>query len=168
MKLKDILNKRYSQRAYTDVDIPEEDLQYVLECTALAPTAKNMQPYKVYIIKDKQLLEKVCEAYPRDWLRTAPAIAIFVGLKGENWIRKDGADYLLCDVTIAADHFINAAAEKNIGTCWIAAFDERILSDAMELPENEIPMIMTPIGVYDAEAKSPKKRKGVKDIYTVI
>ena len=164
MKLIDIINSRYSFRGYIDREVEQEKIDYILECARLAPSAKNMQPWKIYIVKSKEMRERVCEAYAREWLKEAPVIAVFVGKKGENWVRWDGENYLMCDVTIIADYFILAATEVGLGTCYIAAFDREKLKAALNLAEGEEPFLMTPLGYPKPESKRERSRKNISEI----
>ncbi|QAR31967.1 nitroreductase [Geovibrio thiophilus] len=159
---------RYSCRGYKNTEVRHDDLEYILECARIAPSACNLQPWKIYVVRDEKLRGAVCGAYPRDWLKDAPMIAVFCGLRGENWMRAGGTDYLMCDIAIIADHFINAAHERGLGTCWIAAFDESRLASALNLPENEKPYIMTPLGYAAGTAHEIKKRKSIGDICCFI
>ena len=164
MKLLDIINSRFSYRGYLDKEVEQEKLNYILQCARLAPSAKNLQPWKIYIVKSKEMKEKVCSAYARDWLKEAPVIAVFVGKKGANWVRGDGEDYLMCDVTIITDYFVLAAAEVGLGTCYIAAFDREKLIEALNLPEDEEPFLMTPLGYPKPESKRERNRKPLSEI----
>ncbi len=164
MKLFELINSRFSYRGYLDKEVEKEKIDYILECSRLAPSAKNLQPWKIYIVKSDEMKKKVCEAYTRDWLKEAPIIAVFVGKKGENWVRVDGEDYLMCDVTIIADYFILAATEVGLGTCYIAAFDRDKLKKALNLGENEEPFLMTPLGYPKPETKRERSRKHLSDI----
>ncbi len=168
MGLIDIINSRYSYRGYLDKEVEQEKINYILQCARLAPSAKNLQPWKIYMVRSKEVKERVCEAYARDWLKGAPVIVVFVGEKGENWVRWDGEDYLMCDVTIIADYFILAATEMGLGTCYIAAFDRQKLKEALNLPENEEPFLITPLGYPDPDAKRERNRKPVSDILEEI
>lgn len=39
--------------------IPQEKLDYILEAARLAPSSSGLQQYKVIVISDKELLEKI-------------------------------------------------------------------------------------------------------------
>ncbi|MGA1861915.1 nitroreductase family protein [Deferribacter thermophilus] len=168
MEFYHLVNKRYSVRGYLSKSIEEEKINYILKVARLAPSAANRQPWKIYIIKDKNLKNKLCEAYPRSWLNEAPIIVVFVGLTDNNWIRNDGKDYLLCDVTIIADYFILAATEVGLGTCYIAAFDEKKVIEALNLPPNEIPLLMTPLGYPKENSIKERKRKEIGEFVVEI
>lgn len=106
---------------------------------------------------------KLVMAYSRDWFAGAPLILVFTGLKGKNWVRSDGTDYLMCDVTIIADYLILAATEQGLGSVYIAAFKPEIVSSALGLPEDEVPLLMTPLG-YPAEGSTrERKRKEITE-----
>lgn len=164
-----IVNQRFSHRGYSNKHIEDEKLKYILDCTSLAPSAANRQPWKIYIVKDESIKKFIHKAYERDWFAEAPLIAVFTGLKDENWIRNyDQKDYLLCDVTIIADYFILAATEQGLGTCYIAAFNEEKVKNALNLPENEIPLLLTPLGYAKDNSSKPRARKEQSSIITLI
>ena len=57
------------------------------------------------------------------------------------------------------DHLILAAENEGVGTCWIAAFNPEILSDALSLEKDEVVYAITPLGY----TKKGFKKKGNKD-----
>ncbi|KAA0258518.1 nitroreductase [Deferribacter autotrophicus] len=164
MSFLELVNKRYSFRGYLDKEVEQEKIDYILKCANLAPSAANRQPWKIYLVKDYEVRKKLAEAYPREWLIEAPIIVVFTGITDNNWIRSDGKNYLMCDVTIIADYFILAATEVGLGTCYIAAFDEKKVIDALKLPENEIPFLITPLGYPKDGVTRPRKRKELNEI----
>ena len=61
MTFKDLSAKRYSVRSYSGEPVTEEQLQYILECARLAPSAVNLQPWKFYVMtsqQDRELLQQ--------------------------------------------------------------------------------------------------------------
>jgi len=164
MEFKNLAEKRYSVRGYQNKEVEEDKINHILECSRLAPSAANRQPWKIYIVKDKTVKDKLVESYSREWLAEAPLIAAFVGQRDENWRRRDGEDYLLCDVTILADYFTLAAADIGLGTCYIAAFDEQKASEALSLAESERVMLLTPLGYAKEGATRKRDRKQLRDI----
>ncbi|HWV73664.1 MAG TPA: nitroreductase family protein [Pseudosphingobacterium sp.] len=56
--LKD-LQWRYATKKMNGATIPKEKLDYILEAARLAPSSGGLQPYKVIVISDKALLEKI-------------------------------------------------------------------------------------------------------------
>jgi nitroreductase len=163
-KFLNTVNERFSYRGFLNRDVSEEDIQYILECARLAPSAANKQPWRIHIVRNNKLRKDLHRAYTRNWFLEAPVLAVFTGIRGENWTRRDGLDYLMCDVTIIADYFMLAATDRGLGTCYIAAFDDDIVRNVLDLPENEIPYLMTPLGYPNPDAKKERMRKGISDI----
>ena len=48
MNFKELAEKRFSARKYTDEPVSKADIDYIMECTRLAPSAHNLQPWKFF------------------------------------------------------------------------------------------------------------------------
>ena len=59
MSLIDDLKWRYATKKMNGTKVPQEKLDYILEATRLSPSSSGLQPYKVLVISDKALLEKI-------------------------------------------------------------------------------------------------------------
>jgi len=51
MEFSEVIQKRYSVRAYKSDPVEEQKLQQVLEAARLAPTAANRQPFQLIVIQ---------------------------------------------------------------------------------------------------------------------
>ncbi len=51
-------------------------------------------------------------------------------------------------------NLVLAAFELGLGTCWIAAFDEKAAKEALRIPDGVRVVAMTPVG-YPGEEKGP-------------
>ncbi len=158
MDFYEVIKKRRSIRKYKDRPVEEEKLRRVLEAARIAPSAKNAQPWKFIVVKDKKIREKFKAAYAGEWFWTAPVLICACGLKEEAWRRWDGKSYLDVDVTIAMDHLILAATAEGLGTCWIGAFDVSEVKKILDLSQGEEPIALTPLG-YPAISPEPRWRK---------
>ena len=54
MELKETIKNRRSIRKYKNTEISKEIIDDLIDCARLAPSAKNRQPWKFYILNDKQ------------------------------------------------------------------------------------------------------------------
>ena len=59
MSLLDDLKWRYAAKSMNGAEVPQEKLDYILEAARLAPSSSGLQPYKVFVISNKELLEKI-------------------------------------------------------------------------------------------------------------
>lgn len=54
MNFDKIINTRHSARLFTDDEVSKEEIEKILSSGALAPSAKNRQPWKFYILTKEQ------------------------------------------------------------------------------------------------------------------
>lgn len=59
MALLDDLKWRYATKKMNGQIVPQEKLDYILEAARLAPSSSGLQQYKIIVISDKALLEKI-------------------------------------------------------------------------------------------------------------
>lgn len=59
MSLLDDLKWRYATKKMNGEKVPQEKLDYILEAARLAPSSSGLQPYKIIVVSDKALLEKI-------------------------------------------------------------------------------------------------------------
>jgi nitroreductase len=156
----ELINKRYSVRAYQSKPVEKEKLQKVLEAATLAPTAANKQPFRFFVIHTQGRESELKRIYGREWFCKAPLVICACSVISEAWTRMDGKNYADVDTTIAMDHLILAAADQGLGTCWVAAFDPSAAREFLRLSKDEEPVAFTPLG-YPADELKPKKRKAL-------
>lgn len=163
-----LVSNRYSIRGYdSSKKVERETLLRILEAGRMAPSAANRQPWTFVVVQSTEKRQEIVQAYPALWLTEAPVILIVKGRKSEAWNRKsDQYKAIETDLTIAMDHMILAATNEGLGTCWIAAFDEKTLREILKLSEDEVVFAITPLG-YPAENRvitRPKSRKALEEI----
>ena len=61
MNLIETLNWRYATKRMTDRKVSQDDLNTILEAVRLTPTAYGLQPFKVIVTENKELLHKIHE-----------------------------------------------------------------------------------------------------------
>jgi len=163
MEFHEVIEKRYSVRAYKATPVEADKLRKVLGAAILAPTAANRQPFRLIVIETKGREADLRRIYPRDWFTQAPVVICACAVPAEGWTRRDGKNYAEVDATIAFDHLILAAHDVGLGTCWIAAFDPAAAREVLRLPADLDPIAFTPLG-YPADAWKPKKRRPASDL----
>jgi len=163
MRFLELVEKRYSVRAYKPDPVEDEVLHQVLEAARLAPTAANRQPFQLIVIHTAGREAELKRIYNRDWFVQAPLVICACGIPAQGWVRRDGQNYADVDVAIAMDHLILAAASLGLGTCWIAAFDPTAAREVLGLPDGVEPVAFTPLG-YPADRPGLKKRKALSEL----
>jgi len=165
MEYSELIQRRYSVRAYKPDPVDEGKLQKVLEAAQVAPTAANRQPFRLIVIHTKGREAELHRMYNREWFTQAPIVICAVGLTSQGWVRgADGKNYTEVDVTIALDHLILEAANQGLGTCWIAAFNPEAVRQALSLPEDIEPIALTPLGYPADQPPAKKVRKPLSEL----
>lgn len=163
MELLDLMKNRYSVRGYKSDEVEEEKLKMVLEAARLAPTAVNKQPFKFLVIKTSGREQELNRIYPADWFVQAPIIICACTLADQGWTRRDGKNYSEVDTAIAMDHLILEATSLGLGTCWMAAFDLKAAREVLNIPDDVLPLLFTPLG-YPATETGIKSRKPIEEL----
>ena len=119
--------ERFSARKFTSEAVSQEDVDYIMECVRLAPSAVNRQPWLWLIVRSDEAKEKLQECYDREWFKTAPMYIVGMKNVNENWVRRyDEKPHGDIDVAIAAEHLCLAATERGLGTCWVCNYDTAV------------------------------------------
>lgn len=169
MNFLELTQNRYSNRSFTAEPVAEEKLQYIMECVRMAPSAVNFQPWHFYVCQSEEALQKAKQCYNREWIKTAPAIIICTICHDEEWVRKsDGHPHGIVDISIAAEHICLAATEQGLGSCWVCNFDTALCKELFQLPENEEPAVLIPLGTPTDPTPTEKKRKPLEEIVTLV
>jgi nitroreductase len=168
MEYYDLIRNRESIRDYDPArPVPLPVLERILEAGRIAPSACNNQPWKFLVIRSPEMLEKIRACYHREWYKKAPQILVVLGLKDKAWVRGfDGYNSIETDLAIVMTHLILAAENEGVGTCWIEAYDPKILRDALALDENQVVYGITPLGYpgKDFKKKGVKNRKSLDEV----
>lgn len=88
MDFKEICKARYSVRAYKPDAIPAETMDYIKECTRLAPSAVNKQPWKFILFTGEDDRARMQQCYDKEWFREAPAYILVCENHGAAWTRR--------------------------------------------------------------------------------
>ncbi len=82
MNLIEKLNWRYATKRMNGAKVPQDKLDKILEAIRLAPTSFGLQPFKVIVIENKELREKIFnEACQQPQIKEASHILVFAANK---------------------------------------------------------------------------------------
>lgn len=178
MDFLELCRRRYSCRNYSSKPVPDEVIENCLEAARLAPSACNSQPWKFIVIKSAEIRQKVAEAAfsgmysMNSFAKNAPVLVLVIRDKNKllptigGFIM--GTQFSLVDIGIATEHFVLAAAEQGLGTCYIGFFDEKKIKKILGLESNIKIELVISLG-YPADSIVCKKvRKHISEISRFI
>lgn len=175
MNFADLIAIRQSVRRYQDKPVEEEKLSLLIEAVRLAPSASNSQPWKLIIVNDHDLKNKVAQATFsalisfNKFALQAPVLAVLVIEKPRVITQIGGMlknrEFSLIDIGIAAEHFCLQAADFGLGTCMLGWFDETAIKQLLRIPkEKRIGLVIT-LGYAKTDDPLRKKiRKSADEI----
>ena len=159
---------RRSIRSYRPDPVGRDKLDLCLEAARLAPSACNSQPCRFVVLDDPELKAKFCAAafsgvYAAcKFAATAPVMVAVVSDTGKlsAWLGNQVQDtnFRLVDIGIAAEHFVLAAAEQGLGTCWLGWYNAKAAGKALGLRAGRKVQMLISVG-YPAESPEPRPRK---------
>lgn len=154
MTFLELAEARFSVRKYAQTPVEQEKIDAILQAAKLAPTAKNLQPQYIYVLKSPEAIAKVNEVTSRAY--KAPVVFVVCYDKNIAWQNPLNHDHTSgeMDASIVGTHMILAAAEQGLGSCWIEWFNPEELSKAFDIPDNLVPAILIDCG-YPAEGVAP-------------
>lgn len=149
-----IINERFSVRKYKDIQPDDDTIQKIIEAGMKAPTGKNHQPQRIYVIKSEEALQKlnsVCRC-----VFGAPMALLICYNEDECWHSRFEEGYTCgeTDASIVTTYMMLKAWELGVGSCWVRYFDSREVAKAFELPQNILPMCVLDLG-YAADDCEP-------------
>jgi nitroreductase len=161
----DIIETRKSIRSYKSQEIEEEKLNYILEAFRKSPSAKNLQPWKLIVVRNKKIIKDLAIACNNQtFLEEAPVLIAACANKEGAYGKVGGyMNSYPIDIGLALEHLILAATEQGLGTCWIGAFKEQLVKDILKVPEDVRVVALTPVG-YPARDSNGRSRKPLSEI----
>ena len=128
-----ILESRYSCHSFTDYPVPDSKLQMILEAGRLAPSAKNCQPVRIWVVRSEEALARLRTVHP---CYGAPVVLV-VGCRNEEaWVREsDGVNSAKTDAAIVLTHLMLTATDAGLANMWIWDFYPAKVRQA--LPETQ-------------------------------
>jgi nitroreductase len=150
---------RYSVRKISSQPIEEEKLRLVLKAAQAAPTAHNLQPQHIFVLKSPEALEKVNQCTPCHF--GEPVVLVVAYDPEKSWKRTeyDGKNHGEVDAAITAAHLMLQAADLGLGTTYVGVFDPKLLLEKFPEMQGYTPIGLLPIG-YPAENSHPSKLHG--------
>ena len=160
MSLIDSILSRRSIRKYEPRDIPEDVLRQILEVGRQAPSAVNRQPIRFVIVNDHEIAKEFSSDLFNRFIKDAPAV--IVGCADVNSLLT--GKWAVVDATIAMQNMVIAAWTLGVGSCWIGAFNEKKVKEALKVPDKWRVVALITLG-YPAEQPKPKKKKAFEELF---
>lgn len=127
----DAMLTRRSIRSYKPEQISDAELETVLSAGIWAPTARNEQSIKLYVVQSAEVISKIAEGFStfafddgkiRDFAYGAPTLILLYG--------KTGGRYMETDAGIVVENMSLTAHSLGLGSLIIGCIKEYLQTDA--------------------------------------
>ncbi|NJD77113.1 MAG: nitroreductase family protein [Candidatus Methanoperedens sp.] len=177
----EVIKNRRSVREYKDEQIPQEEMEFIIDCARYAPSGFNMQPWSFLVIKNKEALKKISEGGKKSMIpmlepmknasQKVKDFLVFLKTKGTDMfynapvlvivLGNKNAPTVDFDCSMAAQNMMLAAHSRGIGSCWVggvlpALMDEKLLKE-LGAPQGYKAVAPLIFGYPKGETQMPEK-----------
>ncbi len=133
---------------YANRQVAPETLKKVLGAARLAPSYRNLQPWRFVVVQDDERKRLLAQASARGRL-IAGAPGVIVAFAVEEDMPATIGGYISAyplDVAVAVSHLQLAATAEGLGTNWIIEFNDEKVRSVLGVPDGVHPLGLLPIG----------------------
>ena len=153
MEFNNVIQNRYSCRAFAPRKVEQEKVDRILEAGRIAPTAVNKQPVHVWAVFNPDTLEASKGVTHSNY---GASLLLVVGCRpADAWVRRyDGKNGAEVDASIIGTYMMLAAENEGLATLWVGSFDPAGLAGILPGTEGYELVAMINVG-YPAEGSAP-------------
>ncbi len=167
MEFMEVVKERYSCRSYDGRPVEPEKLAEILEAGRLAPTAKNLQEQRIYVVESPDGLAKI-DTLTR--CRYNAGTVLIVAFDKNNVFTYPGGkrDSGIEDASIITTHMMLAAKSVGVDSTWLNLIDPIEVKTAFNLPENEEVLCLLNLGYPNENAEPSQNHFLRKDLRETV
>jgi len=154
MSIVELLLSRRSIRKFRKDQIPQDELQKILEAGRHSPSASNMQPWRFIVLTDPKIKEQLSHRQWSGFIKDTAVTIAGCAYEGSDYARK----WSRVDTSIALENMVIAAWGLGIGSCWVGDFDEDEVRSILNVPNDWKILALISFGYPDETPEAPPKK----------
>jgi nitroreductase len=167
----DTIRARHSIRSFAPTAVDPESLRTILESALRAPSAGNLQAFRVYVVSNPvQRKALAVAALEQMFIAAAPIVLVFAACPEESarkYKERGARLYAVQDATIACSFAMLAATALALGSVWVGAFDVGRVRKTIGAPDRILPVALLPVG-YAAEVPFETGRRPINELVQFV
>lgn len=163
-ELKELYLKRQSCRKFSTKEVSKELLNEVATMAMLAPSACNLQPWKLVIAtgeKKKEVEKTLQHLGMNKFASDAPVLVAIASNADKGPKAKMTSEFVQHDLGVLTAHLVLAAESAGLSTCILGWRKEDEVRKILSLPKDTSVPVVIALGYaadgYETRAKSRKK-----------
>lgn len=163
-----VIRKRRSIRSFSNKPVEKTKIQKILQLSCMGPSARGLQSFKIYVVKNREKKEKLVRAaHDQKYVNTSLVLVFctdsamikkMMGRRGETL-------FSVQDATIAASYAQLVSTGLGLASVWIGNFDEKSVQKILKTKLR--PIAILPIG-YPNELPQSKRVKKTSQLVKSI
>lgn len=157
----ELVRRRHSVRSFEPNPPREEDIHFILDAANRAPSAGNVQAYRIYVVTRHDQLDLLAEAAEQEFIARAPIVLVFCAdsAASEKHYGRRGAElFCIQDATVAAAYAQLACTAVGLASVWVGSMDEEAATRALGIPIGLRPIALMPIGFTNEQSERQPRR----------
>jgi nitroreductase / dihydropteridine reductase len=193
MEFKDVVMQRYATKVFTKEKVPEDKINDLLELIRFAPSALNLQPWRVKVVSDQKTRDDLAPAmFGQPQAVNCSHLLVFCADTDTDEVIKKADECLKASgfpddlrvqrlemaanlrpnlglawaqqqVFLALGNAVNGAKALGLDSCPMTGFDPGQVAQMLGLPSHLVPTVICPVG-YGADTPGTKARLSRADI----
>lgn len=170
MEFKELVESRRSVRSYKPDAISQAEIEEIITCALEAPTWKNSQTGRYYVVLEPEKLAAVkagcLPEFNQRNCKDAPALIVTTFVKNRSGFERDGSptneignEWGAYDLGLQNAYLVLKAKEMGFDTLIMGIRDGDALREQLEIPETEEVVAVISIGYKDADSNKPPRKE---------
>lgn len=161
MNFDELVKKRKSVRRFSSKKVSWKDALNAIDAAIQGPFAGNEMNLRFLIVEKQETINQIAMYAEQDWIQDSNLLIVVCAeeMHVENMYGERGRIYSRQQAGAAVQTIMLSLAEKNIGTCWVGAYNDDSIRDILRIP---LPIQIEAIiacGYEDKKLAEPKKEK---------
>lgn len=155
MELTEAINKRKSIRSFTNEPLRKEEIAKLLWAALKTPSAGAIHPFKIHVVDDKSLKEKLCVAGLNQKCIAEASVVFVVAADFTRMVKRyhrRGYRYIYMEAGHIGQNISLMAVSLGLGSVMIGAFRDADVKAVLGIEEE--PIYIIPVGRINAISSS--------------
>ncbi len=168
-----VIRRRHSVRDYAaDQEVSADLVTGLLSAAIEAPSAGNRQSWHFVVVRSEGVRAALGHAAgDQMFIATAPVVIVVCADPARSAARyreRGRSLYTFQDTAAAAENLLLAATDLGLGACWVGAFDEQGVRQALSLRRELVPVAIIPVGYPACIGERETARRAISEVTTYL
>lgn len=161
MNFEDAIFGRRSVRRYESEQVPRLTVARLIEAAEAAPSAGNLRARKYVVVTGQEMKRALAlAAFSQEQVESASVVIVVCADVDRSSTRYGdrGSLYAIQDASAATMCLLLATHASGLGACWVGAFDDALVREALGLEERVLPVAIVSLGWPSEKPSAPPQR----------